>query len=383
MISPVCHFYYDDNNLEISTIQMSEFRKNKIDDLFIKIIQSIKIPDEENFYIKYQTEELNDSFSLKVMEEEFFDNPNDFFQDSLDDKKNLNLSYFDYSLNISSLEPYIIGKNNKSKNDLFYNNEEKKEIAEDTLSTNISIENKTIFILQSQEIRLLKEYGINYKFESFAKDLHNLKASSSIIFNQNKESSSLKDSSFNSIKSVSNFNRKNVIFQVIQYNNRCKSFDFDNTNNKNVLVNKKRKREKTKLENKINKKTEGLDKSIFRDFIKFIRNNLNNKEIKKIKEEDQAFFNELIKKRRDNRKKVDENLFDFRNIGFKSYNQDMMKHIFSNKIGKKLYEIYLKNKEEYSPNWMNNVVSEGEKDKIRKYRLNFLEKYGKNYEESN
>ena len=383
MISPVCHFYYDDNNLEISTIQMSEFRKNKIDDLFIKIIQSIKIPDEENFYIKYQTEELNDSFSLKVMEEEFFDNPNDFFQDSLDDKKNLNLSYFDYSLNISSLEPYIIGKNNKSKNDLFYNNEEKKEIAEDTLSTNISIENKTIFSLQSQEIRLLKEYGINYKFESFAKDLHNLKASSSIIFNQNKESSSLKDSSFNSIKSVSNFNRKNVIFQVIQYNNRCKSFDFDNTNNKNVLVNKKRKREKTKLENKINKKTEGLDKSIFRDFIKFIRNNLNNKEIKKIKEEAQAFFNELIKKRRDNRKKVDENLFDFRNIGFKSYNQDMMKHIFSNKIGKKLYEIYLKNKEEYSPDWMNNVVSEGEKDKIRKYRLNFLEKYGKNYEESN
>ena len=383
MISPVCHFYYDDNNLEISTIQMSEFRKNKIDDLFIKIIQSIKIPDEENFYIKYQTEELNDSFSLKVMEEEFFDNPNDFFQDSLDDKKNLNLSYFDYSLNISSLEPYIIGKNNKSKNDLFYNNEEKKEIAEDTLSTNISIENKTIFSLQSQEIRLLKEYGINYKFESFAKDLHNLKASSSIIFNQNKESSLLKDSSFNSIKSVSNFNRKNVIFQVIQYNNRCKSFDFDNTNNKNVLVNKKRKREKTKLENKINKKTEGLDKSIFRDFIKFIRNNLNNKEIKKIKEEDQAFFNELIKKRRDNRKKVDENLFDFRNIGFKSYNQDMMKHIFSNKIGKKLYEIYLKNKEEYSPDWMNNVVSEGEKDKIRKYRLNFLEKYGKNYEESN
>ena len=87
MISPVCHFYYDDNNLEISTIQMSEFRKNKIDDLFIKIIQSIKIPDEENFYIKYQTEELNDSFSLKVMEEEFFDNPNDFFQDSLDEKK--------------------------------------------------------------------------------------------------------------------------------------------------------------------------------------------------------------------------------------------------------------------------------------------------------
>ena len=383
MISPVCHFYYDDNNLEISTIQMSEFRKNKIDDLFIKIIQSIKIPDEENFYIKYQTEELNDSFSLKVMEEEFFDNPNDFFQDSLDDKKNLNLSYFDYSLNISSLEPYIIGKNNKSKNDLFYNNEEKKEIAEDTLSTNISIENKTIFSLQSQEIRLLKEYGINYKFESFAKDLHNLKASSSIIFNQNKESSLLKDSSFNSIKSVSNFNRKNVIFQVIQNNNRCKSFDFDNIHNKNVLVNKKRKREKTKLENKINKKTEGLDKSIFRDFIKFIRNNLNNKEIKKIKEEDQAFFNELIKKRRDNRKKVDENLFDFRNIGFKSYNQDLMKYIFSNKIGKKLYEIYLKNKEEYSPDWMNNVKSEGEKDKIRKYRLNFLEKYGKNYEESN
>ena len=60
-----------------------------------------------------------------------------------------------------------------------------------------------------------------------------------------------------------------------------------------------------------------------------------------------------------------------------------MKYIFSNKIGKKLYEIYLKNKEEYSPDWMNNVVSEGEKDKIRKYRLNFLEKYGKNYEESN
>ena len=106
----------------------------------------------------------------------------------------------------------------------------------------------------------------------------------------------------------------------------------------------KRKRGIISTKNKI--KREDLDKCIFRHFKKHIINNIENKEIREIIINDSEFCKELLKHQK-NREKGKNNhrkyfSFEYNEQNFKSYNQRLMKFIFSRDSAKELYKIYLK-----------------------------------------
>ena len=298
----------------------------------------------------------------------------DFFQNLAEEKEKIDCQNFEHIYNFSMIQNGFLKNDNRSYNDLFNNNVEKRDDESYSTSYNPNSSKNKIenFSLSIQKNRLYKEYGYEMDFERIANNSQNPESSLRTPFNQNNKSTSTKDSSFNSKKSISNINGEKKLFNVIHFDDFSDKKS-DNSKN-NSYLNNKRKREK-----ELNTKIGDLIRTIFRKFSYYLKKNAKtNSEINSIKDKDPKFFYQLTKERRENAKKDRKILFDFGEKNkYKSPSQKMMNFIFSQENGKRLYEIFVKNNEEYFPQLFEKGCPE-QKKKIVEYIKNFHILYGTN-----
>ena len=366
MKEPIDPFHYDDNDkLEISRIEKYDYMFDSKDEVYQNIDEFLQFLDKENIKKKLQNE-LDDSLCYDGEDEI------DIFQ-NLDEEKET-IDYFGYIYNFSMIQNGFSKNYNRNYSDFFNNNVEKKDDESYSTSYNPNSSKNIIenFSLSSQKNRLYQEYGYKMDFGIIANNSQNPDSSLRTPFNQNNKSSSTKDSSFNSKKNISNINGKKKLFNVINFDDFSDKKS-DNSKN-NSYLNNKRKREK-----ELNTKIGDLIRTIFRKFSYYLKKNAKtNSEINSIKNKDPIFFDQLIKERRENSKKEGEILFDFGEKNkYKSPSQKMMNFIFSQENGKRLYEIFVKNNEEYFPQLFEKGCPE-QKKKIVEYIKNFHILYGTN-----
>lgn len=379
--------YYTESNKEISIIQPYENQNENLD--WENIIKSIFSPDIKELTKRCMTEELNES-SLNLSFDQ--DEELDYFQENNENSKSIESDLLEYSLNASLFQQNPNENFNRSKGNLLNDNEliiplpEEKNGLNETLAC-IDIKKNEFDSSISFDKNSLSEKNLEQNDEKrivSQKNLNNLIINKNIECSLNISGSSTNDSSINSIKNNSSFNIKKNIFVVSHIENNNPILNLDKRGN-NSYCNRKRKRDIITTKNKI--KREDLDKCIFRHFKKHIIKNIENKEIREIIKNDSEFCKELLKHQK-NRKKGKNNhrkyfSFEYNEQNFKSYNQRLMKFIFSRDSAKKLYKIYLK-----SNNYPKTMMKKESKFKgfsgsLKSYWSDFSKKYSQNDNKQN
>lgn len=379
--------YYTESNKEISIIQPYENQNENLD--WENIIKSIFSPDIKELTKRCMTEELNESsLNLSFDQEEELD----YFQENNEISKSIESDLLEYSLNASLFQQNFNENFNRSKGNLLNDNEliiplpEEKNGLNETLAC-IDIKKNEFDSSISFDKNSLSEKNIEQNDEKrivSQKNLNNLIINKNIESSLNISGSSTNDSSINSIKNNSSFNIKKNIFVVSHIENNNPILNLDKRGN-NSYCNRKRKRDIITTKNKI--KREDLDKCIFRHFKKHIIKNIENKEIRKIIINDSEFCKELLKHQK-NRKKGKNNhrkyfSFEYNEQNFKSYNQRLMKFIFSRDSAKELYKIYLES-DNYPKTMMEKESKfKGFSDSLKSYWSDFSKKYSENDNKQN
>lgn len=379
--------YYTESNKEISIIQPYENQNENLD--WENIIKSIFSPDIKELTKRCMTEELNESsLNLSFDQEEELD----YFQENNEISKSIESDLLEYSLNASLFQQNFNENFYRSKGNLLNDNEliiplpEEKNGLNETLAC-IDIKKNEFDSSISFDKNSLSEKNIEQNDEKrivSQKNLNNLIINKNIESSLNISGSSTNDSSINSIKNNSSFNIKKNIFVVSHIENNNPILNLDKRGN-NSYCNRKRKRGIISTKNKI--KREDLDKCIFRHFKKHIIKNIENKEIREIIINDSEFCKELLKHQK-NRKKGKNNhrkyfSFEYNEQNFKSYNQRLMKFIFSRDSAKELYKIYLKSNNYPKTMMKKESKFKGFSDSLKSYWSDFSKKYSENDNKQN
>ena len=379
--------YYTESNKEISIIQPYENQNENLD--WENIIKSIFSPDIKELTKRCMTEELNESsLNLSFDQEEELD----YFQENNENPKSIESDLLEYSLNASLFQQNFNENFYRSKGNLLNDNEliiplpEEKNGLNETLAC-IDIKKNEFDSSISFDKNSLSEKNLEQNDEKrivSQKNLNNLIINKNIECSLNISGSSTNDSSINSIKNNSSFNIKKNIFVVSHIENNNPILNLDKRGN-NSYCNRKRKRDIITTKNKI--KREDLDKCIFRHFKKHIIKNIENEEIREIIKKDSEFCKELLKHQK-NRKKGKNNhrkyfSFEYNEQNFKSYNQRLMKFIFSRDSAKELYKIYLKSNNYPKTMMKKESEFEGFSDSLKSYWSDFSKKYSENDNKQN